>query len=183
MNARFVQSTHPNLVGAASFQRVEADRILDGGRGMERVGWVGSITWFRENLRPPSSIYNHALAVGFSRGFVVAAAIALLALLIGIATIRVSRQELARAVPEPQEAAPQPGTLERHEEQAALAATVRPCRLCLSPPRSIPRPFSARIAPRDKLPFPVHSKIILTRDGVVLSFVPSFHFVQPCELL
>jgi NAD(P)-dependent dehydrogenase (short-subunit alcohol dehydrogenase family) len=36
---------------------------------------------------------------------------------------------------------------------------------------------------RDKLPFPVHSKVILTRDGVVLSFVPSFHSVQPCELL
>ena len=43
--------------------------------------------------------------------------------------------------------------------------------------------FSARIALRDKLPFPVHSKVILTRDGVVLSFVPSFHSVQPCELL
>jgi len=42
---------------------------------------------------------------------------------------------------------------------------------------------SARIALRDKLPFPVHSKVILTRDGVVLSFVPSFHSVQPCELL
>jgi len=41
----------------------------------------------------------------------------------------------------------------------------------------------ARIALREKLPFPVHPKIILTRDGVVLSFVPSFHSVQPCELL
>jgi EmrB/QacA subfamily drug resistance transporter len=79
---------------------------------------------------PPASIYNHALAVGFSRGFVVAAGIGLLALLIAIATIRVSRQELASAVPGPQETAPQPGTLERHEDQAALAAAVRPCRLC-----------------------------------------------------
>ncbi len=79
---------------------------------------------------PSASIYNHALAVGFSRGFVVAAGIGLLALLIGIVTIRVSRQELAGAVPEPQEAAPQPGTLERHEDQSALAAAVRPCRLC-----------------------------------------------------
>ena len=43
--------------------------------------------------------------------------------------------------------------------------------------------LSARIILRDKLPFPVHSKVILTRDGVVLSFVPSFHSVQPCELL
>jgi hypothetical protein len=41
---------------------------------------------------------------------VVAAGVALLALLIGIVTIRVSRQELAGAGagPEPQEAAPQP---------------------------------------------------------------------------
>jgi hypothetical protein len=43
--------------------------------------------------------------------------------------------------------------------------------------------FSARITLRGKLPFPVHSKVILTRDGVVLSLVPSFHSVQPCKLL
>ena len=84
---------------------------------------------------PPASIYDHALAVGFSRGFLVAAGIALLALLIGIATIRVSRQDLSGAVPEPQETAPQPpapqpGTVQRDEDRAALAAAVRPCRLC-----------------------------------------------------
>jgi len=79
---------------------------------------------------PPASIYNHALTVGFSRAFDVAAGIGLLALLIGIVTIRVSRQELAAAVPEPQAAAPQPATLERHEDQAALASAVRPCWLC-----------------------------------------------------
>jgi len=88
----------------------------------------------------PVSIYNHALTVGFSRGFVVAAGIALLALLIGIATIRVSRRELAGAAPEPQAAAPEPvapgpaapepETVQLHEDQAALAAAVRPCRLC-----------------------------------------------------
>jgi len=79
---------------------------------------------------PPASIYHHALAVGFSRAFDVAAGVALLALLIGIATIRVSRQELAGGAPEPQEAAPQPGTPQQHEDQAARAATARPCRLC-----------------------------------------------------
>jgi EmrB/QacA subfamily drug resistance transporter len=89
---------------------------------------------------PPASIYNHALTVGFSRAFVVAAGIALLALLIAIATIRVSRQELAGAAPEPQQAAPQPpaaqpaapqpATVQQHEDQVALAAAVRPCRLC-----------------------------------------------------
>jgi predicted MFS family arabinose efflux permease len=84
---------------------------------------------------PPASIYDHALAVGFSRGFAVAAGIALLALLIAIATIRVRRQELTGAVPElqeaaPQPAAPQPATVQQHEDRAALAAAARPCRLC-----------------------------------------------------
>jgi hypothetical protein len=79
---------------------------------------------------PSASIYDHALTVGISRGFVVAAGIAVLALLIAIATIRVSRQELAAAGPEPQEPVPQPATLERHEDQAALSAAARPCRLC-----------------------------------------------------
>ena len=89
----------------------------------------------KPGIPPPASIYDHALAVGFSRAFLVAAGIALLALLIGIVTIRVSRQELAGAVPEPQEAASQPaasqpGTVQRHEDRAALAAAARPCRFC-----------------------------------------------------
>jgi hypothetical protein len=94
---------------------------------------------------PPASIYDHALTVGFSRGFVVAAGIGLLALLIAIATIRVRRQELSGAAPEPQQAASQPaapqpaapqpvapqlGTVQVHEARAALAAAARPCRLC-----------------------------------------------------
>ena len=79
---------------------------------------------------PPASIYDHALAVGFSRGFLVAAGITLLALLIAIATIRVRRQDLTGAVPEPQEAAPQPATAQQPEDRAALAAAVRPCRFC-----------------------------------------------------
>jgi hypothetical protein len=79
---------------------------------------------------PPASIYDHALAVGFSRGFVVAAGVALLALLIAIATIRIRRQELAGAAPEPQEAAPQPATVQRDEDRAALAKAARPCRFC-----------------------------------------------------
>jgi EmrB/QacA subfamily drug resistance transporter len=89
---------------------------------------------------PPASIYDHALTAGFSRAFVVAAGIGLLALLIAIATIRVSRQELLGAVPAPQESAPQPaasqpaasqpGSVQRHEDRAALAAAARPCRFC-----------------------------------------------------
>jgi EmrB/QacA subfamily drug resistance transporter len=40
-------------------------------------------------------IYDHALAVGFSRGFLVSAGIALLALVITVITIRVRREDLA----------------------------------------------------------------------------------------
>jgi hypothetical protein len=93
---------------------------------------------------PPASIYNQALTDGFSRAFLVAAGIGLLALIIAIATIRVSRQELAGTGPEPQAAeepaAPRPvtqppavppaGTVPLHEDRAALAAAVRPCRFC-----------------------------------------------------
>jgi EmrB/QacA subfamily drug resistance transporter len=89
---------------------------------------------------PPASIYDHALTVGFSRAFEVAAGIGLLALLIAIATIRVRRQDLAGAAPAPKEAAPQPAapqpatvppaTLQRDEGQVAFAAAARPCRLC-----------------------------------------------------
>jgi EmrB/QacA subfamily drug resistance transporter len=91
---------------------------------------------------PPASIYDHALAAGFSRAFVVATGIALLALLIAIATIRVRRQELSGAAPAPQQAPPQPATVQQHEaaslpatvrqqeDRAALAAAARPCRFC-----------------------------------------------------
>jgi MFS family permease len=108
---------------------------------------------------PPTSIYDHALTVGFSRAFEVAAALGLLALLIAIATIRVRRQDLSGAAPAQQEAAPEPaaqqaapqpaapqpaplqlgtvqpaaqqlGTVQLNEDRAALAAAARPCRLC-----------------------------------------------------
>jgi predicted MFS family arabinose efflux permease len=94
---------------------------------------------------PPASIYNHALTVGFSRGFLVAAGIGLLAVIIAIATIRIRRQDLSGAAPAPPEpasepaasepaaaqpAALQPGTVQPHEERVALAAASRPCRFC-----------------------------------------------------
>ncbi len=46
-----------------------------------------------------AAMTNHALATGFSRGFLVAAGIALLALIITIAAIRVRREDLAGANP------------------------------------------------------------------------------------
>ena len=44
---------------------------------------------------PAAAIYNHALAAGFGRGFLVAAGIALLTLAVNIAAIRVRRADLA----------------------------------------------------------------------------------------
>jgi EmrB/QacA subfamily drug resistance transporter len=44
-----------------------------------------------------AAIYNHALATGFARGFLVAAGIALLTLLINFAVIRIQRADLAGA--------------------------------------------------------------------------------------
>jgi EmrB/QacA subfamily drug resistance transporter len=44
---------------------------------------------------PPAAILHHALAVGISRGFLVAAGIALLSLVITIVSIRVRREDLA----------------------------------------------------------------------------------------
>jgi hypothetical protein len=49
-----------------------------------------------------AAIYNHALATGFARAFLVAAGIALLTLIINLAVIRVRRADLAGAQhPEP----------------------------------------------------------------------------------
>jgi hypothetical protein len=42
-----------------------------------------------------SAVANHALAYGFSRGYVVSAGIALLALLIAVVMIRIKREDLA----------------------------------------------------------------------------------------
>lgn len=79
----------------------------------------------------PAQIAAHALATGFSRGFLAATGIAVLALLIAIATIRVSRQDLSGVAPAPQQAArPHPANIQQDEDRAALAAAVRPCRYC-----------------------------------------------------
>jgi hypothetical protein len=84
----------------------------------------------RQPVSSPAQLTVHALATGFSRGFLLAAAIALLALLVALATIRVSRQDLAGAAPAPQDdSASQPATA-RQQDRAALAAAGRPCRHC-----------------------------------------------------
>jgi uncharacterized membrane protein len=48
-----------------------------------------------------TGIYHHALAIGFSRGFDVSAGIALIALIVTIAMIRVTREDLAGVQPMP----------------------------------------------------------------------------------
>jgi EmrB/QacA subfamily drug resistance transporter len=108
---------------------------------------LGTIAWTTvvNNLRSASAaiaaghqpaasaaqLAAHALATGFARGFLAAAGIALVALLVAIATIRVRRQDLTGIRPAPDEqAASQPAALRHHENRAALAAAVRPCRHC-----------------------------------------------------
>ncbi len=85
----------------------------------------------------PAQLASHALATGFARGFLAAAGIALVALLVALATIRVRRQDLTGIRPAPgQGPAPEQGTVSRpaavrhHEDRAALAAATRPCRHC-----------------------------------------------------
>jgi len=85
----------------------------------------------RQPAASPAQLATHALATGFARGFLVAAGIALLALIIALATIRVRRQDLAGARPAPEQSvANKPTTLQQHQDRAALAAAVRPCRHC-----------------------------------------------------
>jgi EmrB/QacA subfamily drug resistance transporter len=108
---------------------------------------LGTIAWttVADNLRnasaaiaaghqPPASaaqLTSHALATGFARGFLAAAGIALLALLVALATIRVRRQDLTGIRPAPEQGtASQPAAVQDHEHRAALAAAVRPCRHC-----------------------------------------------------
>jgi EmrB/QacA subfamily drug resistance transporter len=66
----------------------------------------------------PRAIYDHALALGFSRGFLVSALIAVLALVITLVTIRVTRADLAGA----QETGPQAAMAAVAAEPAAVAA-------------------------------------------------------------
>src|SRR5215472_3903823 len=74
----------------------------------------------------PAQLTAHALATGFARGFLAAAAITLLALIIALVTIRIPRQELGGAGPPPKEdLARQPATVRPRQDQAALAAAAR----------------------------------------------------------
>jgi hypothetical protein len=51
-----------------------------------------------------TKVYDHALATGFSRGYLVSAGILALAAIIALAVIRVTRQDLSGADPAPEPA-------------------------------------------------------------------------------
>jgi EmrB/QacA subfamily drug resistance transporter len=85
----------------------------------------------RQPPASPAQLASHALATGFARGFLAAAGIALLALIVALATIRVRRQDLTGIRPAPEQGpASEPAAVQHHEHRAALAAAVRPCRHC-----------------------------------------------------
>jgi len=90
----------------------------------------------RQPPASPAHLTMHALATGFSRGFLVAAGIALLALLVALATIRLRRQDLTDTRPAPDQAASdqataaQPADLGQEQDRTALAAAAIPCRHC-----------------------------------------------------
>jgi EmrB/QacA subfamily drug resistance transporter len=108
---------------------------------------LGTIAWttVADNLRnataaiaagrqPPASaaqLTAHALATGFTRGFLASAGIALLALVVAVVAIRIRRQDLTGAQPvaEP-DASSEPAAVREHQDRVALAAATVPCRHC-----------------------------------------------------
>ena len=113
-------------IGLAALGTVAWTAVADTLRNARAAAAAG-----RQPAASPVQLAAHALATGFARGFLTAAAIALLALLIAFATIRVRRQDLTGARPAPdQGAASQPAIVPHDEDRAALAAAVRPCRHC-----------------------------------------------------
>jgi len=73
----------------------------------------------------PKAIYDHALSVGFSRGFLVSAAIALLMLVVTVLMIRVTRADLSGA-PQPGIGAPEAATAGAAESDGAQASEPEP---------------------------------------------------------
>src|SRR5579859_1944265 len=101
---------------------------------------LGTIAWtaVANNLRS-GQVASHALASGFARGFLAAAVIALIALVVAIFTIRIRHQDLAGApVGAAEPAVPQEESAEQPvlvpiavpDHKVALAAAAMPCRHC-----------------------------------------------------
>ena len=118
---------------------LNAGQQIGGAIGLAALGTVAWTT-VADNLRnagaaiaagrqaPESAaqLTAHALATGFARGFLTSAGIALLALAIAVAAIRVRRQDLIGLQPERQ---PEPAA-EAEGDKVALAVAAIPCRHC-----------------------------------------------------
>jgi hypothetical protein len=98
------------LVGLARVDEADsgvAASLLNVGRqvgGSIGLAVLGTVAWTvvanaaraaRANGAPAHAAYQHALAVGFDRAFLVAAGIAVLILVVAITTIRVRRADLS----------------------------------------------------------------------------------------
>src|SRR5215468_645855 len=120
-------------IGLAALATIAWTTVADNLHGARAAIAAG-----RQPAASPAQLIAHALATGFARGFLAAGAIALLALLIALATIRVRRQELTGTRPATTQAnASPPATAQavvptprQHQDRAALAAAARPCRPC-----------------------------------------------------
>ena len=78
--------------------RAALGRGREGGRRHRRQGRPSGARLRRpRRSQPPLAIYDHALSIGFSRGFEVSAGIMLIALIVSIAFVRVKRADLAGA--------------------------------------------------------------------------------------
>ena len=64
-----------------------------------------------------AALKAHALAAGFSRGYLVSAGVMVLSVIIALALIRISRQDLSGATPEPagDATSPMPPELSHHD--------------------------------------------------------------------
>jgi EmrB/QacA subfamily drug resistance transporter len=66
-----------------------------------KAGHAVSAAHGKASASIPTAIYDHALSVGFSHGYLVSAGIALLALVVTIAMIRITKEDLAGVNPMP----------------------------------------------------------------------------------
>jgi len=113
-------------IGLAALGTIAWTTVADTARNSARAIATG-----HQAPESAAQLTAHALATGFARGFLTAAAIALLALVVAIAAIRVRRQDLTGVRPTPEAVpAPEPATVREHEDRAALAAAAIPCRHC-----------------------------------------------------
>jgi EmrB/QacA subfamily drug resistance transporter len=95
------------------------------------------------------AVLHEALATGISRGFLVASGIAVLALVLAIAMIRVRRSDLAGATAAPAAAPPVAGELAPAAELVPVAELAQPAALAEPPARPAGQPGCPEAVPAD----------------------------------